>query len=79
MTDDDKQVLRPATPDEFKAVLSYSLRYLGKRRVDTADDIMAQVTAARLAQLVEKSGLIVMKRPDPAAPSTSGHTHPHKG
>ncbi len=41
--DDDTQALRPASPDEFKAVLSYALRYLGRRRVDTADDIMAQV------------------------------------
>ena len=45
----------------------------------TADDIMAQVTAERLAQLVEQSGMVVMKRPDDAAPSTSGHKHPHRG
>jgi hypothetical protein len=80
MTDnDDTQALRPASPDEFKAVLSYALRYLGRRRVDTVDDIMAQVTAERLALLVEQSGMVVMKRPDAAAPSTSGHKHPHKG
>ena len=79
MTDDEKNALRPASPGEFKAALSYGLRYLGRKRVHTADDVMAEVTAERLAQLVEQSGMVVMKRPDASAPSTSGHKHPHKG
>ncbi len=78
MTDDDKNALRPASPGEFEDTLSHALRFLGRRRVHTADDIMARVTAERLAQLVNESGFVLMRRPAIAAPSTSDHKHPHK-
>ena len=79
MTDDEKNALRPATPDEVDGVLSYGLQFKGKRRVHTADDVMARVTAERLREIMEQSGMVVMKRPDAIAPSTSSHKHPHKG
>ena len=79
MTDDEKNDLRPATPDEIHGVLSYGLQYEGKRRVHSAADIIAQVTVERLRETMERCGLVVMKRPDAVAPSTSGHKHPHKG
>jgi hypothetical protein len=41
MTDDDKRSLRPATVGEVKDSLSFALRYAGRRRVHTADDVMA--------------------------------------
>ena len=78
MTDDDKDALRPASPGEFQDTLAHGLQFKGRKRVHTADDVMARVTAERLAELVEQSGFVVMKRPDAAAPSTSGHKHPHK-
>jgi len=79
MTDDEKNALRPASRDEVKAIVSYALRYLRGKRVHTADDVMAEVTSERITDLVEQSGMVVMKRPDAVAPSTSGHKHPHKG
>ena len=77
MTDDDKRTLRPATTSELEETLSFALRFAGKKRVHTADDVMARVTAERLVQHLEKSGYVLMKRPTAAAPSTSGHRHPN--
>jgi len=63
MTDDDKRTLHPATAAELEETLSFALRYAGKRRVHTADDVMARVTAERLVQHLERSGYVLMKRP----------------
>ena len=79
MTDDDKRDLRPATAAEVEESLSFGLRYAGKRRVHTADDVMARVTAERLVAHLERSGFVLMRRPAGAVPSTSGHKHPHRG
>jgi len=77
MTDDDKRILRPATAAEIEETLSYALRYAGRRRVHTADDVMARVTAERLVRHLERSGYVLMRGPAPALPSTSGHRHPN--
>ena len=68
--------LRPATSEEVQETLSFALRYEGRRRVHTADDVMARVTAERLAEHMARSGLVVMKRSPAVAPSTSRHGHP---
>ena len=77
MTDDDKRGLRPASHDEIEQSLSFALRYAGRKRVHHADDAMARITAERLVQHLERSGYVLMKRPDATAPSTSTHRHPH--
>ncbi len=79
MTDADKRDLMPATAAEVEESLSFGLRYAGKRRVHTADDVMARVTAERLVAHLERSGYVLMRRPAAAVPSTSGHKHPHRG
>lgn len=79
MTDDDERTLHPATVGELEASLSFALRYEGRKRVHTADDIMARVTAERLVRHLLQSGFVLMKVHPIAAPSTSGHAHPHKG
>ncbi len=76
MTDDDKRSLRPATSAEIEETLSYALRYAGRCRAHTADDVMARVTAERLVQHLERSGYVLMHKPTAALPSTSGHRHP---
>ncbi len=63
---DDPQ-LRPATAEEIAETLSFALRYDGRRRVRTADDAMARITAERLVEHLERSGFVLMKRP-PARP-----------
>ena len=77
MTDDDKRTLHPATAAELEETLSFALLYAGRKRVHTADDVMARVTAERLVQHLERSGFVLMKRPAARAPSTSGHHHPN--
>ncbi len=76
MTDDDKRTLHLATAAELEETLSFALRYAGKRRVHTAADVMARVTAERLVQHLERSGYVLM-RSAKAVPSTSGHRHPN--
>ena len=77
MTDDDKRELRPASTEEIEQSLSFALRYDGRKRVRHADDAMARITAERLVLHLQKSGYVLMKRPDATAPSTSGHRHPN--
>lgn len=79
MTDDDKRTLHPATIGDLEDSLSFALRYEGRKRVHTADDVMARVTAERLVRHLQQSGYVLMRRPAAEAPSTSGHKHPHKG
>ena len=38
---------------------------------------MARITAEPLVQHLERSGYVLMKRPERTAPSTSGHSHPN--
>jgi hypothetical protein len=60
--------LRPATADEIAETLSFALRYDGRRRVRTADDAMARITAERLVEHLQRSGFVLMKRPPGRAP-----------
>jgi hypothetical protein len=71
VTDDPR--LRPATPEEIADSLSFALRYDGRRRVHHADEAMARITAERLVQHLERSGYVLMKRPEGPAPSISPH------
>ena len=78
MTDDRPPLppatpLRPATPEEIAESLSFALRWDGRRRVHHADEAMARITAERLVRHLERSGYVLMKRPDGTVPSTSPH------
>jgi hypothetical protein len=70
----DLPSLRPATAAEIADSLSFALRYDGRRRVHHADDAMARITADRLVAHLERSGFVLMKRPDAAAPTASHHS-----
>ena len=77
MTDDPppppRPPLRPATAAEIAESLSFALRYDGRRRVHHADEAMARITAERLVRHLERSGYVLMRRPEDAPPSTSAH------
>ena len=73
----DADRLRPATAAEIADSLSFALRYDGRRRVHHADDAMARITADRLVAHLTRSGFVLMKRPDAAAPSASHHGSGH--
>ena len=60
---DDPDRLRPAAADELVQALSFALRYDGRRRVRHADEVMARITAERLAAHLEQSRFVVMKKP----------------
>ena len=77
MSDDDRLELRPATDGELQKSISFALCYEGRKRVHHADDMMARITAERLVRHLERSGYVLMKRPDAAAPGTSVHKPPN--
>jgi hypothetical protein len=51
----DTPQLRPATRDELAQSLSFALRFNGRKRVHGADEIMANITAERLIEHLERS------------------------
>jgi len=65
--------LRPATPQEIEEALSFALRFKGRKRVDIAGPMVAQIAAEHLRKCLEDSGFVVMKQPSAAAPSTTKH------
>jgi len=60
---DTSERLTPADPTDFTAALAFALRYQGRKRVHSADEIMAEIVAKRLADYLERAGFVVMKRP----------------
>ena len=68
----DTSQLRPATADEIAETLSFALQFEGRKRVRSADNLMAEITAERLVRHLEASGFVLMKRPAGAAPTTAG-------
>jgi hypothetical protein len=67
----DDEPLRPATADEIADSLSFALRFDGRKRVHTGDEMMARITADWLVQHLERSGYVIMKRP-PAKAAWAG-------
>ena len=60
---DASEPLTPADPADLAAALAFALRYQGRKRVHNADEIMAEIVAARLVDHLERAGFVVMKRP----------------
>ncbi len=68
----DPPPLRPATPDEIAATLSYALSYDGRRRAHHADDAMVRITAQHLVEHLGRADFVLMKRPPARAPVVPG-------
>ena len=64
---DNELRFRPATSDEVAETLCFALRYEGRKRVHHADEVMARITAERLVRHLERSGYVLMKRPNTPA------------
>jgi len=60
---DPAEKLMPATPDDLADALAFALRFQGRKRVHNADEIMAEIVAKRLVDHLERSGVVVMKKP----------------
>jgi hypothetical protein len=54
--------LTPATPEDLADALMYALRFSRGKRVRSADDIMARITAERLVEYLAGAGFVVMKK-----------------
>jgi hypothetical protein len=59
----DTPNLRPAARDELTQSLSFAVRFNGRKRVHGADELMAQITAERLVEYLERAGYVVMCKP----------------
>ena len=66
--------LRAATRDELTQSRSFALRFNGRRRVHSADEIIAQITAERLVEYLERAGYVVMCKPPADQHGTPGTT-----
>ena len=55
--------LKLADRDDLAAALAFALRYQGRKRVQNADEIMAEIVAKRLVEHLERAGFVVMQRP----------------
>jgi len=74
----DERPLTPADLDDVQQSLAFALRFQGRKRVHTADDAMARITAERLVEHLRQSGYVIMKWPAGAWPTDSGH-RPERG
>ncbi len=70
MSDADK--LTPADPADIAGSLAFALRYEGRKRNHSADEIMAEIVAKRLVEHLERAGFVVMKRPPEIGAATLG-------
>ena len=58
---------------ELTQSLSFALRFDGRRRIHSADELMAQITADRLAEYLEQAGYVVMCKPPADQHGASGN------
>lgn len=61
--------LRWANPADVMQALAFALRYRGRKRIDSAVETMARITAERLLDHLKASGFVVMQQsPKPIEP-----------
>jgi hypothetical protein len=54
--------LARADPADLASALAFALRFEGRKRTHSADEIVAEIVAKRLVQHMERAGFVVMKR-----------------
>ena len=59
---DDRDQLSPATPEDVADALAFALRFQGRKRIHNADEIMAEIVAKRLVELLQRAGFVIMQR-----------------
>jgi hypothetical protein len=52
-----------APESQIADAIAFALRYSGRKRIHDSSEMMAAIVAKRLAQHLERSGFVVMKRP----------------
>lgn len=58
--------LQPADPAELAQALAHALLFRGRKRVDTAAELVARLAAEHLVEALTQGRFVVMRRP-PAA------------
>jgi hypothetical protein len=57
--------------DELTQLLSFALRFDGRKRVHSAAQVMAQITAEQLVEYLERASYVVMHKPNLAPHSVN--------
>jgi hypothetical protein len=65
----EQKQLRPVTVQEIEETLAFALRFKGRKRVDIAGPMIAQIAAEHLRKSLEDAGFVILKQPDSVAPS----------
>ncbi len=61
---DDRDTLTPASADDLADALPFALRFQGRKRNHSADEIMAEIGAKRLVEHLERAGFVVKRPPE---------------
>jgi hypothetical protein len=69
MTTPDEN-LTDADPADLAQALAFALCFSGRKRVYSANELMAQITAERLVEYLQLSGFVVKKKPQGEAHDT---------
>jgi hypothetical protein len=64
--------MEEATPDDVAQTLAFALLYSGRKRTRDSETMIADIVAKRLVEHLNRSGFVVMRRPDRLPHSTSG-------
>lgn len=59
----DIEPLGPASRSDLEQAIAFALQFRGRKRIRTAGDIMATLTAERIAEHLEDSGFVIMRKP----------------
>ena len=59
----DRDKLTRVDPSDLVAALAFALRFHGRKRVHSADEMMAEIVARRLVEHLDRAGFVVMQRP----------------
>lgn len=68
-----RQAPDPADLDDVQQSIAFALRFPGRKRIHTADEAMARITAERLVEHLRRSGFVIMKKPPAPWPTDAGH------
>jgi len=65
--------LTPATRDDLIQALAHALEFQGRRRARGDDGLMANIVAERLADFLEQSRFVVMRKSPAPLPTAAQH------
>ena len=61
MSDADR--VTPASRDDLELAIAFALQFRGRKRIRSAGEIMAMLTAERIAEHLEEARFVIMRKP----------------